>query len=76
MAGMTGTILGSMAIIAGDGIPGIIATMDGAIPGIPDMVTGMAGMVGTLAGMVAEVVSPMVAPLVQETMAVWLTTRQ
>ena len=56
MAGTTGTIPGTMAIIAGDGIPGIIATMDGAIPGIPDMVTGMAGMVGTLAGMVAEVV--------------------
>ena len=76
MAGTTGTIPGTMAIIAGDGIPGIIATMVGAILGMPDMVTGMAGMVGTLAGMVAEVVSPMVAPLVQETMAVWLTTRQ
>ena len=55
MAGTTGTIPGTMAIIAGDGIPGIIATMVGAIPGMPGMVTGMAGM-GTPAGMVAEVV--------------------
>ena len=75
MAGTTGTIHGTMATIAGDGIPGIIATMVGAIPGIPGMVTGTAGMAGTPVGMVAAV-SPMVAPLAQETMAMWLTTRQ